>query len=289
MQLGGDHVLRSKRFLAAVILLVILLLCIICRAVQRSGIPETPVQQIAEQTTVLVPASTAQTSCTTTAETETTAAVTTTTTGRPASGTEPYLPAWKAEELSARTEQLAAELPDFIGWIFLPETDVDYPVVQGTDNFYYLKHAPDGRYYALGTIFLDYRNARDFTDPHNILFGHNMQVGMFGVIRSFKNRAEFDRHRYGWLFTPDAVIRIDFFALAICSAYDDVYDVSNPRSVWLERIRSQAMYDTGAEIADGQSLIALSTCASDFEDARALFTGTLNRLETPEEYILEDE
>lgn len=287
---GGGCMLKEKRFWLAAVLLLILLICIISRAVHRAGQPEQPRQPFftttAEQTQPVT--ETTQTVTAAVTETETTF-VTTTTTGAPASASEPYLPAWKAAEMSQRVEQLSAELPDFIGWLYLPETDIDYPVVQGTDNFYYLTHAPDGRYYALGTIFLDYRNARDFTDPHNILFGHNMQSGMFGAIRSLKDRAEFDRHRYGWLFTPDTVIRIDFFALAICSGYDAVYDVGKSREVWLERIRSNAMYDTGAEIPETQSLIALSTCASDFEDARALFTGTLNRLESPEEYILQNE
>lgn len=298
--------LRSKRFRLAAALLLILLICYACRALRRRGTaapPAPPPVQTGTQaaaTTLTAAAQTAQTQ-TQTAPPETDAAQTSAQTAaaesaadepemqtpaetEPVSAAEPTLPAWKDAELREKTAQLAAELGDFAGWIFVAESEIDYPVMQGEDNFYYLDHAPDGRYLKRGTIFLDCRNARDFSDPHSILFGHNMVSGMFGDIRSFKDRQAFDRHRYGWLYTPEAVFRIDFFALAILDAHDSVYAAAFPQEEWISHIRTNALHDTGAEILPADRLIALSTCAYASGDDRALFTGRLLRM-TADDYI----
>ena len=119
----------------------------------------------------------------------------------------------KIAELTAKMQKAAQFAPDLIGWIYMADTDIDYPVVQGTDNQYYLHHAPDGSENILGTIFLSYQCAPDFSDNLNILYGHNMQSGMFGDIRRFKEQDEFASHRYGWLLTKEVLFRIDFFNL----------------------------------------------------------------------------
>lgn len=165
--------------------------------------------------------------------------------------------------------------PDTVGWIEMFGTNINYPVVQGTDNQYYLHHAPDGSENILGTIFLSYQCAPDFSDDLNILYGHNMQSGMFGDIRRFKEQDEFVSHRYGWLLTKEALFRIDFYALAIISAYDELYDIPADSSAWQEALRARSMHYTETEPAADLPVLALSTCAVDFGDARALFTGRL--------------
>lgn len=164
---------------------------------------------------------------------------------------------------------------DLIGWIYIADSDIDYPVVQGTDNQYYLHHSPDGGENELGTIFLDSKCKSDFSDTQNILFGHNMQRGMFGDIRAFKEKANFDAHRYGWLFTKDRLYRIDFYALTIVSAFHKLYDIPTDNAEWQKYVRDNSLYYTETEFAGEDHFIALSTCAADFENARALFIGRL--------------
>lgn len=66
---------------------------------------------------------------------------------------------------------------DLVAWIQIPGIGVDYPVVQGEDNEYYLYHTFQKENNKAGSIFLDYRNHDDFTDRRVILYGHNMKDG----------------------------------------------------------------------------------------------------------------
>ena len=66
---------------------------------------------------------------------------------------------------------------DIVAWIQIPGIGVDYPVVQGKDNDHYLHYTFDGKANKAGSIFLDYRNRKDFTDSKVILYGHNMKDG----------------------------------------------------------------------------------------------------------------
>ena len=72
-------------------------------------------------------------------------------------------------------EGLQAVNPDVIAWIDIPGLSISYPVVQGTDNAYYLHHLFTGEYNSSGSIFADWHNQQDFTDPNTIVYGHNMK------------------------------------------------------------------------------------------------------------------
>jgi SrtB family sortase len=189
--------------------------------------------------------------------------------------TEPYISEKKVTEVKGKLNTLSADCDDLIGWIYVADSDIDYPVVQGTDNQYYLHHSPDGRKNDLGSIFLDSQCEKDFSGKHNILYGHNMQYGMFGDIRFFKEKDNFDKHRYGWLFTNDSIYRIDFFALAVVSALDEIYDMSEDDTDIFEHIKETSINYTETELSENDRFIYLSTCASEFEDARALFIGKI--------------
>ncbi len=280
--------LRSNRFRLAVLLLILLCICLTGRVLHRARLPQETLPALSSDA---AGTGTSQTESMTEAEsavpeTQTTAAETERipVESEPAELPEPHadepeLPEWKYTELRQKTDALAAQLGDLVGWIYLADSDIDYPVMQGTDNMFYLSHAPDGRELEIGSVMLDCRNDRSFQDGASILYAHNMQCGMFGDIRSFRNQSSFDAHRYGWLFTPDAVYRIDFFALAIVSGFDSAYDLPCEQPDFLERIRSQAEFDSGAAVSADDRLIALSTCAAaDKAQARALFTGVLRRI-----------
>ena len=64
--------------------------------------------------------------------------------------------------------------PDIIAWIRIPDTSIDYPVVQGNDDSYYLTHTFKKTEYVAGAIFLDSDNNADFSDDKNIIYGHNI-------------------------------------------------------------------------------------------------------------------
>ncbi|MBQ3100087.1 MAG: class B sortase, partial [Clostridia bacterium] len=84
------------------------------------------------------------------------------------------------ERMKTRIVALQQINPDICGWINIPGTqNINYPIVQGTDNDYYLTREFKGGYLAAGSIFLDYRCDRDFNANHNtVIYGHNMQNGL---------------------------------------------------------------------------------------------------------------
>ena len=83
---------------------------------------------------------------------------------------------------------------DIIAWIRVPDTKIDYPIVQGKDNAYYLKHTFQKTEHAAGSIFLDVDNEADFSNRKSILYGHNMKDGsMFQGLHRFQERIVFTR------------------------------------------------------------------------------------------------
>lgn len=275
---------RRARVLIAVMFLAILTFCLIwrsCTAKEQNELPPLNYSESTSPETVYTTAST--TSAMSSSTEKPSIAATGSADEYQPSASEPWLSRSKAEEITAKVQELHSQWPDFIGWLYMSDSDIDYPVVQGTDNEYYLSHAVDGRYYRSGTLFLDWQCSRDLSDGTNIIFGHNMQNGMFGDIRSYRNDEAFDSHRYAWFFTPDKVYLIEFFALSIVSGYDILYDVPCDLNEWHDRLLETAEYQRDVPMTD--KLVAFSTCASDYENARALFAGVLTAQESIEDCI----
>ena len=84
---------------------------------------------------------------------------------------------------------LDSQNPDVVAWIQIPGTQINYPVVQGKDNDYYLHRDLNRQKSTAGTIFLDYADRADFSSLHNVLYGHHMKNGsMFKDISRYKDQ-----------------------------------------------------------------------------------------------------
>lgn len=166
--------------------------------------------------------------------------------------------------------------PDVVGWLYIPDTPINYPIMQRDDNDFYLHHAYDGSSLKSGSIFLDYRCENRFINPINIVYGHNMRNGsMFAGLLKFSDSAYFVSHRYGWLSTPEAVYRVDFFSCAKADMYDELYDGSMPVSQWIPHIADRSAVFRDADFSENDRFISLSTCSYEFENARTILTGKL--------------
>lgn len=82
---------------------------------------------------------------------------------------------WPTVDFAALTEIN----PDIVAWIYIEGTEINYPVVQGIDNQYYLKHLFNGKWNSSGCIFLDSRNTPDFSDRRSIIYGHHKTIVPF--------------------------------------------------------------------------------------------------------------
>ena len=110
----------------------------------------------------------------------------------------------KPHELSLRLSQFAEEYSDAAIWLQIPDTPLDYPVMLGADNQFYLNHLPNGNKNALGSLFLDYRTNED--SVHLIVYGHNGSDGkMFGLLKRYESQEYFLEHKTLTVATADAV------------------------------------------------------------------------------------
>ena len=100
-------------------------------------------------------------------------------------------------------EGLLAVKDDIIGWIYIENTDISYPVLCGRDNQQYLFQSYEKKYLTAGSIYIDYRCSRDFTDSRTVIYGHNMHNGsMFGKLDKFTKESYMKEHPYVYILLP---------------------------------------------------------------------------------------
>ena len=180
------------------------------------------------------------------------------------------------QSLIDSAQSLNNAYPDAIGWLYIPDTSISYPVMQSDDNDYYLSHAYDGSYLKAGSVFLDHRCENRFMNPINIVYAHNMKNGsMFAGVLNFSDPAYFDSHRYGWLSTPETVYRVDFFSCARTDWHDELYDGSLSVTDWIPHVENLSVVCREVEYSENDRFISLSTCSYEFQNARTILTGKL--------------
>lgn len=121
-------------------------------------------------------------------------------------------------------DALKAINPDTVGWIYIPGTVVNYPIVQAADDEKYLTHdfkGSEGWIATFGAIFLAAENSSDFSDPNNIIYGHHLNDGsMFACVADFSDAAQFNDHRTVYILTPEGNYELSTFALVHVAADD---------------------------------------------------------------------
>ena len=174
---------------------------------------------------------------------------------------DPYAQALKDMDFSALRQQN----PDVLGWILIPGTRVSYPVVQGTDNSYYLDHTWRGGKNSVGAIFMDYRNSGDLSDFNTIIYGHRMNNrSMFGTLSQYKSRSYWQAHPYVYLTDDSGTHRYEIFAAGEVSVDSDVYRLglrsSSGRQSFLDSCLALSALNTGVTPHTYDKVLTLSTC-----------------------------
>lgn len=168
-------------------------------------------------------------------------------------------------------EALLAVNDDVVGWIYIPDTNVNYPVVQGTDNRHYAFTMADGRDNAAGSIFMDYRNTPDFSDKHTVIYGHNMRNGsMFANIVEYKQPEYLAEHPFGMILTPDGNFQFEVIGGYVAELSDPAWQLEFAGEedflLWLEEAMVRIGIDGGIQPED--RILTLSTCSYEFSEAR---------------------
>lgn len=179
-------------------------------------------------------------------------------------------------------EAIHQEYPDVVGWFYCPETPINYPIVQGQDNDYYLHRLMDGTANNAGTLFMDYRNDRDFGDCNTIIYGHNMaNKTMFGSIVFYKEQQYFEEHPVWYLLTPEHNYRMEIVAGFVTPETFMGYDFPQLPENMAEMVHKGKEL-SGVEFPytpeEGEHLVMLSTCSYEFDYARFILLGALKEI-----------
>jgi sortase B len=168
---------------------------------------------------------------------------------------------------------LRAQSKDYVGWIYCPNTKINYPIAYTDDNFYYLDHIPGDIENANGTIFIDCRNASDLSDKNTCIYGHNMNDGsMFASLRNYRDANYYPEHPVMYLSTPDFNYRLDLVAGFITEptsfAYATNFDTADQFLGHIQLVKDLSTFQSDVQVSETDRIVTLSTCTYEYEDAR---------------------
>ena len=177
---------------------------------------------------------------------------------------------------------------DICGWIRIDGTNIDYPMVIGEDNTEYLNNDYKKEYSITGSIFLDYRNDRNFKDDYTVIYGHNLKADlMFAEVRNYASKKYFDEHSTGMLYTGDKIYKIDLLYFESVNAYSKVYSLTLKRNNCNKELIKEfeanvITKNTSIQVKSKDKLILLSTCNSTDTETRSILVGKLTEVEASE-------
>ena len=193
-------------------------------------------------------------------------------------------------------EALRETNPDVIGWILIPGTLVNYPLMQGDDNQYYLNHTWQKEYNFAGSIFVECQCLPDFSDFNTIIYGHRMSnTNMFGALSSYKKQDFLDSHPSVYIRLDDCVRRYDVYAALEPKITDCIYWVRYDEERYKQKVIDFAIensvVDAGITPGPQDRLITLSTCTGSGHATRwvvqAVLVAEMKTAEAPESPRLE--
>lgn len=159
---------------------------------------------------------------------------------------------------------------DIVGWIVIEGTQVNYPIVQGKNNSYYLNHAYDKKYSSLGSIFMDYASTSNFTDENTFIYGHHTQNGsMFGEIKKYMDVNFYNEHPSFYLYTPEGNYRVDIISVyvadALSDSYNQVFTTKEEFKKYLDNVIEKSIYSTNVTIDyEIDRIITLYSCSHEY-------------------------
>lgn len=168
---------------------------------------------------------------------------------------------------------------DVVGWLYCPDTVINYPVVQGKNNDRYLRKDLDGKYLVSGTLFADYRNGELNEDANYIIYGHNMKNGtMFSSLAKYKQQSYYNQHPIMYYLTPDGNYKLELFAGLVVKRDDKIYLPNQSEEEFtelIEKYRAKSTFKTNVELEYSDTIVTLSTCSYEFDNARYIVIGRL--------------
>ena len=172
--------------------------------------------------------------------------------------------------LEINFDELKSINQDVAGWLYMEALpNINYPIVQGSDNDFYLHHTYKKESIFAGSIFVDCKNTKDFSDQNTIIYGHNMKNGsMFGTLKQYKLQETIDKSPYFWVITPKEAYKYKIFAMYVANVDGDTYTlIKGPGKETIEygeSMKAKSLINTGDyQFKQTDKIVTLSTCTGD--------------------------
>ena len=181
-------------------------------------------------------------------------------------------------------DALRESLSGISAWIKLDNTKLNYPLMQGADNYFYLSHLPDGTKHRSGSIFIDYRNNADFSDKSTLVYGHASKTGdMFGILKNYRKQSFYEENPVIYIYTPDR----DYALVLVAGYLIDSGKETPPQEfkddagfqAHISSIKQRSLFVSDVDVSIDDRIVSLCTCAYDYPNARLVIVGKLVELQ----------
>lgn len=163
---------------------------------------------------------------------------------------------------------------DTIGWIQIPDTEIDYPILQAEDNERYLRRTITGESNKAGCIFADFRVKTPFKEANTLVYGHNLLNGkMFSNLMKYEEESWWESHPLIYIQTEDGVSAYEVYS---CYRTQDdsqtyTFGLETETQEYLDYLNyslKEALYSTGINPTYSDQILTLSTCTNEEETER---------------------
>ena len=165
-------------------------------------------------------------------------------------------------------QELKEKNEDFVCWLYIPDTTINYNVMQAEDNDFYLHKTIDKTYASSGSLFLDFRNNPETLEGHTIVYGHNMQDGtMFGNLLKYytgNNDSYLKAHPYLYTYSEKGVGIWEIFSVYETTTdeyYIETYfDSQDSYYNFIKDLQNKSAFQTDVLLKATDDVMTLSTC-----------------------------
>ena len=177
--------------------------------------------------------------------------------------------------MKIKLTNLKKQYPELYGWIILPNTNINYPIMQHSDNDYYLNHSYTGLKLAAGAIFADYHCYPKLLNNYNlVLYGHHMlSNSMFHPLDKYLSKSFFEKNNKVYIYTLDGIYVYKVFSVYNTDKYYPYIQTQflsmDSLNSFYQRIRKNSIYPTEDRVlTESDRILTLSTCSNRTEDGR---------------------
>ena len=192
----------------------------------------------------------------------------------------------ESKERIAKVKKIQEQNSDIIGWVEIKGTNINYPVLQGEDNEYYMTHNYKKEKSEKGSIFLDYRYNFDKPSTNLLIYGHNLITGeMFKDLLKYSHEDFYKKHPVIRFTTAEEDAEYEILSAFKARVYYETeenvfryYQFIDTKSKdkyneFIQNAKRNSLYETGVDAEYGDSLITLSTCSYHVENGRFAVIG----------------